>query len=434
MTNDRFETIHANTLNLLVNLNNRLLEDPRTSESEQLLEQLTVAVEELSVVSEEMSQQNSELIETQDELARQIVRYRHLFDTAPVAYLLTDRAGLIVLVNSAAGKILNSKPRSLEGRPLAIYVAQRQLFAAISELGGKAEHAHIERVVDVIASGGRSFTALVSVCHYLGSDNEKDLLQWTIQDRDYLRQLDEYAIKFQLCQDFVNALMHDLKVPVIGAQRILEQLQDGTVAPELREVILAKLATSNEKLLESINTLLDIYNISSISPEVYLQAAGASCINLQEILEDCLHTVSLSALSKNISINTNCADNLPPFFAVSLDLTRMVLCLVDNAIKYSAPDSSIDVRIRQEHRYLIVEVEDYGSGISAADQLHIFERFWQGGQGNRYPSSYGLGLYLSNKIAELYQGTLQLTSEVGAGSCFTARLVSFDQKPGQNSP
>jgi len=97
------------------------------------------------------------------------------------------------------------------------------------------------------------------------------------------------------------------------------------------------------------------------------------------------------------------------------------LVLLDNAIKYSHPDSEVTVAIAREGATVAVTIEDSGIGIKEEDQPHIFQRFYQADQA-RSDRGFGLGLSLAERIAREHGATIEVKSHEGAGSKF---LVTF---------
>ena len=102
-------------------------------------------------------------------------------------------------------------------------------------------------------------------------------------------------------------------------------------------------------------------------------------------------------------------------------LRRLFLVLLDNAIKYSHPDSEVTVAIAREGKTVAVAIEDSGIGIREEDQAHIFQRFYQADQA-RTDRGFGLGLSLAERIAREHGATIEVKSQEGAGSRF---LVTF---------
>src|SRR5208282_6802738 len=94
------------------------------------------------------------------------------------------------------------------------------------------------------------------------------------------------------------------------------------------------------------------------------------------------------------------------------ELLRLALSqLLDNAVKYSLPDSEIKVEIEARGEMIYVRVSNSGSSIAAAEQQRIFERFYRGAEARRFTSGSGLGLYVARKIALAHGGMLDLDIE-----------------------
>jgi two-component system phosphate regulon sensor histidine kinase PhoR len=116
-------------------------------------------------------------------------------------------------------------------------------------------------------------------------------------------------------------------------------------------------------------------------------------------------------------------------------LRRVLVNLVENALKYSPEGGRIDVRVVDEFERVRIEVSDEGLGIPLAEQERIFERFYRLDAGmTRGVGGSGLGLYISREIVTQMGGTLSVRSTPGAGSTFVVRLprreVGLEHTPG----
>jgi two-component system OmpR family sensor kinase len=145
---------------------------------------------------------------------------------------------------------------------------------------------------------------------------------------------------------------------------------------------------------------------------------------LNDLIEEVARAGTLLAGEKNVSLESA---NLPEasFYGDEDLLRRMILNLVDNAIKYAPSGSRVRLRLSQEANDYLISVSDAGPGIPAEAQEHIFERFYRVDKArsrNESMGGAGLGLAIASWIAEAHDGRLQLTSSNSAGSTFTARL------------
>jgi len=106
-------------------------------------------------------------------------------------------------------------------------------------------------------------------------------------------------------------------------------------------------------------------------------------------------------------------------------LTRAITCLADNAAKYTTKSGTIGVQVLNEEGGVLVTVTDTGIGISPADQMRIFDRFYRVDRPEvRAVPGYGLGLPIVKAIAEWHGGRVWVESELGRGSQFSFWLPS----------
>ncbi|MDY7015949.1 MAG: hybrid sensor histidine kinase/response regulator [Cyanobacteriota bacterium] len=216
-------------------------------------------------------------------------------------------------------------------------------------------------------------------------------------------------------ENFVHCLTHDLRTPLVAADRMLGLIQQGVfgeVSGEMDRAI-ATISSSNQNLLSMLNTLL----------EVYCYDAGKKVFsfidfNLPELLEEVTRELSPLAKDKGIELRAEVGAEIGEIRGDRLELRRILTNLIGNAIKFT--DSGfVELRAHSDGNKLVVEVEDTGIGISAEDKAKLFDRFRQG---NHLRSGSGLGLYLCHQIIQSHRGTIDVTSEVGKGTLFTICL------------
>jgi len=105
-------------------------------------------------------------------------------------------------------------------------------------------------------------------------------------------------------------------------------------------------------------------------------------------------------------------------------LERLLLILLDNAIKFTPEEGRVSVRVGREGATAKLDVRDSGPGISPEAMPHLFERFYRADPArSRETEGAGLGLALAWWIADAHQGAIEVTSRPGAGSTFTVRLA-----------
>ncbi|OLP17739.1 hybrid sensor histidine kinase/response regulator [Leptolyngbya sp. 'hensonii'] len=248
--------------------------------------------------------------------------------------------------------------------------------------------------------------------------------------------IDEREAMVRQREDFVSRLTHDLRTPLVAADRMLTLVQQeifGPVSAEMRET-LAVLMRSNQNLLQIVNTLLEVYRYES-----GYKALTFSPCNLWELIQEVIQELSPLAQEKGLTLgvtlqsgtetpkgNNKGQEQNNIVTGDRLELRRVLTNLIGNAIKFT-DRGQIQVRLMAPIRQaastsqpmVTLEIADTGAGIPKEDQEILFERFRQGKDRR---SGSGLGLYLSRRIVEAHQGTISVTSELGQGSTFKVCL------------
>lgn len=230
-------------------------------------------------------------------------------------------------------------------------------------------------------------------------------------------------------EDFVSRLTHDLRTPLIAADRMLNLLRQGAlgeVSPNINEV-LDTMVRSNQNLLAMVNTLLEVYRYEAGRKNLTFGSVDLGEL-LQQVIKELQALADDKKLNLKLHVEKNAKGNPEEKYIAEgdrLELHRVFTNLIGNAIKFT-DTGSIDVRLLAENAstsaskpMIIVEVEDTGPGISPEDRSRLFERFRQG---KHKQAGSGLGLHLSLRIVEAHQGTIKVDSEVGKGSRFIVSL------------
>lgn len=219
-------------------------------------------------------------------------------------------------------------------------------------------------------------------------------------------------------EDFVSRMTHDLRTPLIAANRMLHLFQEevyGDITPEMDQAI-AVIIRSNHNLLEMVNNLLEVY-----CHEAGYKQLNFTKVDLEEVISEVIQELNPLAEQKHIALTAHIDDNANSIvMGDRVELRRVFINLVSNAIKFT-DEGYIKIELTEQDSLVTVNVQDTGSGIRPEDQTVLFERFRQG---NHKRSTSGLGLYLSRRIIEVHQGLISVKSEVRKGSIFTVQLQS----------
>ncbi len=260
--------------------------------------------------------------------------------------------------------------------------------------------------------------ARVGVCldKKAARDREKGLFVQLQQSFDRLQALEKQR------DDLTNMIVHDLRTPmtsIIGGLKSLDLA--GNLNAEQQEMM--RIAISGgDTLLGMINDLLDVEKIGAGAMRLDRVA-----VSIPEIIASAVMQVANLAEGKQLSIDYQIAGVLPTVSADRDRLTRVVVNLLGNAIKFTPSNGRITVAAYQatDGQSVSVSVADTGEGIPAEAIDSIFEKFTQVAtrRGGRTMST-GLGLAFCKLAIEAHGGSIKVSSDIGCGSVFTLTLPS----------
>lgn len=229
---------------------------------------------------------------------------------------------------------------------------------------------------------------------------------------------------------YVVGLSHELRTPLNAVMGYAQILERDAGVPENRRGSVQVIRRSAEHLSGLIDGLLDISKIEAGRLHVY-----SNEINIQDFLDQIVDMFRLQAEAKGLEFRHVRAKALPAYVRTDEKRLRQILVnLLSNAIKFtSAGVVSFEVAYRMQ--VATFTVSDTGSGISPADLDHIFEPFVRGeAEKNRFTPGLGLGLTITKLLTETLGGEITVSSTVGAGTRFQARLMLTKvERPRQTS-
>lgn len=245
-----------------------------------------------------------------------------------------------------------------------------------------------------------------------GTNDELDTL--ASQFNETLARLEKAVGEMK---QFTASISHELRTPLAVLRGEAEvALMQGGSAEQYRRVLSSQLEEF-DKLTQMINQLLTLARAESGEVQVEKQPVDISAM-VKTLVED-LEPV---ATSKDLQLACDCE----PQVLVTADpawMERIVLNLVDNAIKFTGPGGHLSVGISRDGDQVILDVRDEGVGIPQEDLPHIFERFYRAdpSRSNRADGA-GLGLSLVKWAVDQHGGSIAVESVLGRGSRFVVRL------------
>jgi signal transduction histidine kinase len=259
-----------------------------------------------------------------------------------------------------------------------------------------------------------------------GRDNlEEKISQATKELSDANRELQTLD---KLKSDFLANMSHELRTPLTVIRGGIDYL-NRTVKKEDNRNYLDIIDKNLARLIHLVSDLFDFTKIEGKKSEWSFDQ-----VNLSVLIEEVVEIISPLSLEKNITINYE----HPGDVLVEIDLERIeqvLVNLIENAIKFSAPQSEIQVNFEEDIDYVTVSVKDRGIGISAENLETIFDKFSTvPSAGIGKPEGTGLGLAICKAIVEAHDGKIWAESVTGESSTFYFTLRKKRAQPGCEIP
>jgi signal transduction histidine kinase len=217
-------------------------------------------------------------------------------------------------------------------------------------------------------------------------------------------------------RDLIANASHEFKTPLFSLAGSLELIDEGELSAEEQREFLQIMRQQVDRLRTMAVSMLDLSRVEAgsfeLTPEdVDLVAVGRSVLD----------EFQAQAHAKRVELSFE-GDEGQTAWCDEQRLVQVLRALIDNAIKYSPPGSSVRLTSALEEREAVVVVADDGPGISRSELPHVFERFHRGREERGTTTGAGLGLSIARELTEMMGGGIAAESPADGGARFTVRL------------
>jgi len=314
-----------------------------------------------------------------EESERQRVAIQATAQTLSQPLMVLDEQGNLLVANVAAEKLLMT--------------SMSQMFEAISNGVGRTTEVRI---------GAQTFLSTTEHLPDVGTII-------VMQDITYVKQLEQDR------SEFMHMLSHDLKNPLMAITGWSNMLERTVLLDEQGGQFVNEINIAADRMLRMINQLLQ-----TVDQQDAVQLERRPC-QLDDIIEQIVTDVQGAALNKSIIINHVNSGIITPVLGDQTRLYHMVLNLVDNAIKYSPPNTLVEVILKFSEDGISIQVLDGGPGIPEEDLERIFDKYFRSVHKDKESGS-GLGLAAVRAIATGHGGTVKAENRKKGGTRFTITL------------
>jgi two-component system OmpR family sensor kinase len=309
---------------------------------------------------------------------------------------------------------------SLDSVAAALAVVRRAIFIslplmlALAGLGGYVLSTRSLAPLASMAAQAKTITGHNLETRLDIGNPAEELAVLVVAFNELLSRLDQ---SFESMRRFVADASHELRTPisVIRGEADVALAQDRSTVEYKQS--LAIVLDESRRLSRLVDDLLNLARADA--GHVKLQVHD---FYLNELLADCCRSVQALAAARNIAVECKPGADLQ-FRGDEELLRRLVMNLLDNAIRYTPPGGTVEAALESGGDRVRIRVSDTGIGIPEEAAPHIFERFYRADKArSRQDGGFGLGLAIVKWIAESHNGAVELSSRNGAGSAFTVTL------------
>lgn len=346
--------------------------------------------------------------------------------------VMVDKDGIIRLFNSAAGRITGWPPEEALG-------ADMHLVLAVIDKKGQALLPEQHPFAQAIVTGKTVRNDDVN----LSTRNKKptviSLIVSPVADKDgaptgnvvgVFRDITQEKLEEQRRSDFISTASHEMRTPLAAIEGYLSLAMNPKIAQidANANKYLVKAANSTKHLGVLFQDLL-----TSSRAEDGRLVSYPVVIEIGETVAQIVEAERFHAKEKNLILSYVVSTNkevaggkvIRPLYYTYVDphrISEVLQNIIDNAVKYTM-EGSITVKLTGDDTVIQIQVQDTGAGIPADDIPHLFQKFYRvDNSSTRTVGGTGLGLFISKKIIELYNGRIWVESEYGKGSTFFINL------------
>jgi signal transduction histidine kinase len=321
--------------------------------------------------------------------------------------LIASPEGRITFANRGAETILSKTSAGLTGADLlrTLGIPDDGLISALA-----ASRRPVEREIELGGTRPRRYALrLASV-----AESDHDPVRGIVASLSDVTRHHELQ---QTKNDVIALVSHEMRTPLTSIQGMAELLSTYDLDAPTRKEMSAVINSEVKRLTRMITEYLDITRLEAGATPVQ-----KTPVKLATLLQRAILLMEPLAAKRGIRITLD-VEQLPTVLADVDLLSRAVQNLLSNAIKYTKPDTEVAVTARRDDGYAAISIADQGVGIPEDDLPRIFEKFY------RVPRledadvpGTGLGLPLVREIADLHNGSVNVTSTINVGSIFTLRI------------
>jgi two-component system phosphate regulon sensor histidine kinase PhoR len=366
--------------------------------------------EELAKLAEALNNMAAQLADRFRTITQQRQEQEAILSSMVEGVVAVDNHDRLITLNKAGGRLLMVSPEAVKGQSIQEIIRNKDLQGFLHQTRSAAAPAEGE----IVLNGSSERFIQLHGTRLLDSQGQAIGVLLVMNDVTAMRRLERVR------RDFVANVSHELRTPITSIKGFVETLLSGAIhEPENAKNFLQIIARQADRLNQIIEDLL---SLSRLEQEEEAAKVNLSLASLKPVLQAAIQINEGRAAAKQIHLVLNCPDGFQASINPPL-LEEAVVNLIDNAVKYSPPQTVVQVEAVPAGEAVLIQVRDQGRGIAREHLPRLFERFYRvDSSRSRKVGGTGLGLAIVKHIAQAHDGWVTVDSTLGQGSVFTLHL------------
>jgi len=391
------------------------------------------AFNQAETLSDELGRNNADLRRTQQELAQSEAEYRAIFEESRDLIVTLTADGTIQAANSASRELLGYSPEEIAlTLPDAFFADTEECQRLLDTVARSGTVSNFS--AELRHRDGRLIPCIISASQRQGRHGQPPSYQAIVHDMTNFRQAEAERERARRLQQekaaaeaasqakshFLATMTHELRTPLNSILGYAQLLQEHSPSSQMESRGIGTILSSGRHLLHLIEDVLDLARI-----EANRLLIVTSEVNLPQLLADVLAAVRVQAEQKGLRLTGHFAPHLPAHIVTDEKRLRQILLnLLSNGIRYTQQGevtlcaTPVHATDGQGVARLRFAVSDTGVGLTQEEMARIFAPFEQAVPPDKASQGLGLGLSISQRLAERLGGPIQVESTPGAGSRF----------------
>jgi len=304
--------------------------------------------------------------------------------------------------------LLDNKLPGIQGLDVLNYINKHEVGSSVIMI---TSYASLEVAVKATKQGATDFLPKPFTPQELRASLESVSKQLFLKRMTTRMNEEGKQIRYQ----FLSLLSHELKAPITAVEGYLKMMEKKEAGDDIN-AYMEMISRSLDRLDGMRNLILDLLDLTKIESGKKQRSIGK--INLSESIEHAIATMQPYAIQKDISIESHTPEKVN-LNADNEEMEIVLNNLLSNAIKYNKKGGRVVISLTENEHQIIISVKDTGIGISEEDQKQLFREFVRiKNEQTRRISGSGLGLSIIKRIIDNYKASIDLESELDAGSTF----------------